>query len=80
VGVVGVVVSGGASSVKIHRPAGAAMRAAVSGGASQLNFDGQRLDRVGGRSVLESPGFEASVDRYETRFSGGASEVTIDTI
>ena len=80
VGVVGVVVSGGASSVKIHRPAGAAMRAAVSGGASQLDFDGRRLDRVGGRSVLESPGFEVALDRYETRFSGGASEVTIDTL
>ncbi len=80
VGIVGVVVSGGASSVKIHRPAGAAMRAAVSGGASQLNFDGRRMGGVGGRNVLESPGFEAAVDRYEMRFSGGASEVTIDTI
>ncbi len=80
VGVVGVVVSGGASSVRIHRPAGAAMRAAVSGGASQLNFDGRRLGGVGGRNVLESTGFDAAVDRYEMRFSGGASEVTIDTV
>ena len=80
VGVVSVVVSGGASSVNIHRPVGAAMRAAMSGGASQLDFDGQRVGGVGGRNVLESPGFDAAVDRYEMRFSGGASEVTIDTV
>jgi len=79
-GSVGVVVSGGASSVKIHRPAGVAMRAAVSGGASQLDFDGQRLGGFGGRNVLESPGFDAASDRYEMRFSGGASQVTIDTV
>jgi hypothetical protein len=80
VGVVGVVVSGGASSVRVHRPAGVAMRAAISGGASQLVFDGQRLGGVGGRNVLESPGFDAAADRYEMRFSGGASQVTIDTV
>ena len=80
VGTVGVVVSGGASSVRIHRPAGAAIRAAISGGASQLDFDGQRLGAVGGRNVLESPGFDAAADRYEMRFTGGASQVTIDTV
>ena len=79
VGIVSIVVSGGASSVNIHRPAGAAMRAAISGGASQLDFDGQRVGGVGGRNVLESPGFDAAADRYEMRFSGGASHVTIDT-
>ena len=79
-GVVGVVVSGGASSVKLHRPKGVPVRAAISGGASQLVFDEQRLGGVGGRNVLESQGFEASVDRYEMRFSGGASQVTIDTV
>jgi DNA-binding MarR family transcriptional regulator len=79
VGIVPVVVTGGASSVDIHRPAGAAMRAAISGGASQLDFDGQRVGGVGGRNVLESPGFDAAADRYEMRFSGGASTVTIDT-
>ncbi|MEI6726566.1 MAG: MarR family transcriptional regulator, partial [Actinomycetes bacterium] len=79
-GSVAVVVSGGASSVRIHRPSGTAMRAAISGGASQLDFDGQRTGGVGGRNVLESPGFDAATDRYEMRFSGGASEVTIDTL
>jgi len=79
-GVVPVVVSGGASSVKLHRPAGVSLRAAISGGASQLVFDGQRLGGVGGRNVLESPGFESATNRYEVRFSGGASQVMIDTV
>ena len=80
IGVVPVAVAGGASSVKLHRPAGVALRAAISGGASQLVFDGRRLDGVGGRNVLESPGFEAATDRFEARFSGGASQVVIDTV
>jgi len=79
-GVVPVVISGGASSVKLHRPAGSSLRAAISGGASQLLFDGQRIGGVGGRHVLESPDFESAVDRYEVRFSGGASQVTIDSV
>ena len=79
-GVVPVAVSGGASSVRVHRPAGAAVRAAITGGASELELDGQRLGGVGGRSVLESSGFAAAADRYECRFSGGASQVTIDTV
>ncbi len=78
VGVVGVVVSGGASSVRVHRPAGAAVRAAISGGASQLVFDEQKLGAVGGRNVLSTPGFGEATDRYEVRFSGGASQLTLD--
>ena len=80
VGIVGVVVSGGASSVKLHRPAGTAARAAISGGASQLTFDGQNLGALGGRHVLESRGLDAAEDHYEMRFSGGASSVTIDAV
>lgn len=77
-GVVGVAVTGGASSVKLHRPAGTALRAAISGGATSLVFDDQKLGAVGGRNVLQSPGFEGAADRFELRFSGGASSVTID--
>ena len=79
-GAVPVRVSGGASKVVLHRPAGVPVRADISGGASQMVFDGQRLGGVGGRNRLESSGFEATTDRYEVRFSGGASQVTIDTV
>ena len=56
------------------------MRADLSGGASQLVFDGTRLGSLGGRNHFESPGSNEAVDRYELRFAGGASQITIDTV
>ena len=79
-GTVLVRVSGGASKVALHRPADVPVRADVSGGANQLAFDGQRLGGIGGSNRLESPGYEESTDRYDVRFSGGASQVTIDVV
>ncbi len=80
VGIVPVRVSGGASEVLLRRPAGTEARAEMNGGASQLVFDGQRLGAVGGRMVLASSGFSEATDRYEIRFTGGASQVTVATV
>ena len=79
-GVVPVRISGGASHVRLHRPAGSALRAEVTGGASQLVFDRQSLGSFGGRNRLETPGFAAASDRYEVRLSGGASQLDIDQV
>ena len=79
-GTVPVRVSGGASKVTLLRPRGSEARAEVAGGASQLIFDDQRLGAVGGRTVLASGGFADAADRYEIRFTGGASQVTVGTI
>jgi hypothetical protein len=78
-GTVPVRVSGGASTVVLRRPKGVEARAEVSGGASRLIFDDQRLGAVGGRTVLSSSGFADAADRYEMRFAGGASKVTVTT-
>ena len=78
-GTVPVRVSGGASKVTVLRPRGTEARAEVSGGASSLAFDDQRLGAVGGRTVLASGGFADASDRYEIRFTGGASQVTVST-
>ena len=80
VGIVPVRLSGGASEVLLRRPAGTQARAEMNGGASQLIFDGQRLGAVGGRTVLASSGFDEAADRYEIRFTGGASQVTVATV
>ena len=80
VGVVQVRLSGGASQVKLRRPKGTEARAEVSGGASQLVFDDQQLGAVGGKIALASPGFDAAVDRYEIRFTGGASQLSVTTL
>jgi DNA-binding MarR family transcriptional regulator len=77
-GTVPVRLSGGASQVRIHRPAAAALRAVLSGGASKLEFGDQQLGAIAGRNVLSTPGFDEATDRYEVRFSGGASQVTVD--
>ena len=79
-GVVSVRISGGASDVRVHRPVGCALRAEVTGGASQLVFDFEKMGSVGGRNRLETPGFDAAQDRYEVRLSGGASQLTIDVV
>jgi DNA-binding MarR family transcriptional regulator len=79
-GAVSVRVSGGASKVTLLRPRGTEARAEVSGGASSLAFDDQKLGAVGGRTVLASGGFADAADRYEIRFNGGASQVTVGTI
>ena len=78
-GIVSVRIAGGASEVMVHRPRGSEARAEVSGGATALVFDGQRLGAVGGRTVLSSGGFADAADRYEIRFTGGASHVTVTT-
>jgi DNA-binding MarR family transcriptional regulator len=79
-GTVPVRISGGASHVRLHRPKGTALRAAISGGASQLIFDDRTLGSVGGINMLESPGFATAQDRFDVRFSGGASKLTIDVV
>jgi DNA-binding MarR family transcriptional regulator len=79
-GTVPVRISGGASKVTVRRPKGTEARAEVSGGASQLIFDDQRLGGVGGRTVLASGGFADAADRYEIRFTGGASQVTVEAL
>ena len=79
-GVVPVRISGGASDVRLHRPASTALGAEITGGASQLVFDGQSQATMGRRSRIESPNFAAAQDRFEVRMSGGASQLTIDVV
>jgi DNA-binding MarR family transcriptional regulator len=71
--------SGGASRITLHRPEGVPVRAQVVGGASQLVFDEQRMGSIAGRSHFSSPGFDEAEGRYDIRFSGGASQIVIDT-
>lgn len=75
--VVPIRLSGGASKVGIHRPAGVEARLNVKGGAATLTFDEQSFDAVGGKVRLQSPGYDGGSDRYEIEVSGGASELVI---
>ena len=79
-GTVPVRVTGGASKIVLHRPDGVPVQAVISGGASELDFDGQKLHAVGGQTRLESDGYGAAPHRYTLRFAGGASRLVIDRL
>ena len=78
VGAVPVRVSGGASNVRLHRPAGCALAAQVTGGASQLVFDGKEQASMGRGARIESPDYGTAQNSFDVRMSGGASQLTID--
>jgi hypothetical protein len=77
-GTVSVRVSGGASDVTIHRPAGVAAQVRVGRGASKLTFDDQHFGAIGGETRLQTPDYEGAADRYDIEVSGGASKLTVD--
>jgi len=79
-GVVPVRISGGASDVRLHRPPGCALSAEITGGASQLTFDGESQAAMGRRSRIESLGYATAPDRFEVRMSGGASQLVVDVV
>lgn len=78
-GTIPIRISGGTSSIVLHRPADTAARMRVGGGVSKLAFDEQRFGAIGGEVKLQSHGYESSEDRYDINVSGGASSLTVDT-
>jgi hypothetical protein len=72
-------ISGVASSVKIARPAGAAIGLRVGGGIAMLRLDGAKHQNVGGDRRFMSPGYAGATERYEIEVLGGASDVRIGT-
>jgi len=76
-GIVPITVNGGALTVHLHRPAGAAASVTVSGGAVNLEADGQQHRGIGSRS-WQSAGYEGATDAYKVEINGGACTVGID--
>lgn len=76
-GTVPITVTGGASKLTLHRPAGAAARIAVTSGFTNLVFDGHRIGGGGDRQWA-TPDYERATDRYDIRVTGGASDLTVD--
>lgn len=77
VGQVPVTVGGGASRLHVVRPTGSAASVAIGGGASRLTLDAQRFGAIGGRTRLETCGYQATEDRLDLIVSGGASQVAL---
>jgi hypothetical protein len=78
-GVVPVRIGGGASHVRIRRPAGTPARLRIGRGVTDLTFDEQHFGAVGGHLRLESRQADAADSSYEIEISGGASQVQITT-
>jgi hypothetical protein len=70
--------SGSASDLTIHRPAGAAVQVNIGGGASQLRLDEQRIGAVGGGLRWQSQDFASAAGRYEISISGSVSKLMVD--
>jgi hypothetical protein len=76
-GVVPITVNGGALTVHLHRPAGIPASVKVSGGAVNLDADGQAHRGIGNQS-WQSAGYEGAADAYRVEIYGGACTVGID--
>src|SRR5712691_1333466 len=78
-GVVPIIVSGGVVGVKLHRPRGVAVVAAISTGAVRVRLDEFNSNAVVTDLRWSSEDAEKATDRYELRISGGAVQVSLDS-
>jgi hypothetical protein len=76
-GIVPVTVHGGASHLRIHRPAGVPVRLHVGHGVADLRFDQQQWGAVGGELRLATPEDTQAADRYEIEIGSGAAHLEI---
>jgi hypothetical protein len=76
-GIVPITVNGGALTVHLHRPAGTAASVTVSGGALNLEADGQQHRGIGSQN-WQSAGYDGATDAYKVEINGGACTVGID--
>lgn len=75
-GTVPITIDGGAVTVNVHRPKGAAVSVSVSGGASNLTFDGRQSHAIG-TLTNQTGDYDSATDRYQIQVNGGASTVTV---
>jgi DNA-binding MarR family transcriptional regulator len=68
---------GGVKNARVERPAGVPMRLNVAGGSDGIIVDGVRLDRRGGPTTLESPGWGPDGDRIDVSIAGGSKSIEI---
>jgi hypothetical protein len=76
-GVVPVRIRGGASHVRIRRPAGVPVQLRVGRGVADLRFDEQEWGAVGGGLRLVTPEATQVPDRYEIEIASGATHLEI---
>jgi DNA-binding MarR family transcriptional regulator len=76
VGIVPIRVTGGASDVRVRRPADVPVRLVVHGGASSVELDEQRIGGTSGVR-LESGSASGAADLYTIEVTGGVSDIKV---
>jgi hypothetical protein len=71
-------VAGGASHLRLRRPAETGVSLAVDGGLCKLQLDDRRLDAIGGAAQLDSRNFSDAAPHYDLTIRGGASDLAIE--
>jgi hypothetical protein len=71
-------ITGGIRDGTIRIPPGVGVRVQVSGGVSNLVFDGQRYAAIRGDLNLENSTFKSAISRCDICIAGGASDLTLD--
>lgn len=77
--VVPILISGGASSIMVRRPAGAGIRARLKGWVSTFTFDDQTYSNLGSDVRLQSASCTLAEPHYDLDVSSSASTITITT-
>jgi hypothetical protein len=72
-------IRGGASRLRLRRPADVGVALAVSGGICSLRLDANRFDAIGGGARL-SAGAVDTAPHYAIAVTGGASEIEIEPV
>jgi DNA-binding MarR family transcriptional regulator len=76
-GIVPISLVGGASHARFERPAGVHVQLQLTGGATGVEFDRQKLGATGGMTTLETTGAADATDRFVIEVTGGANRITV---
>jgi DNA-binding MarR family transcriptional regulator len=76
-GVVPIRISGGASSITVQRPVGAAARVHLKAWVSTFVFDDKRFSDLGNDVRLQSPDYDVNAPYYDIEVASSASMITI---
>jgi hypothetical protein len=72
-------ISGAASDIQIHRPAGVAARVHLKGWAMAFTFDDQQFSNMGNDVRMQSPDFKEAAQGYDIEVAASVSAVVITT-
>ncbi|HVQ94423.1 MAG TPA: hypothetical protein VMU51_25520 [Mycobacteriales bacterium] len=77
-GTIPIRVTGGASDLAVHTPAGVPSRVSANNGAGSITLNGVARSGISAGTVLNTPGWESATDRYDVQLVSGVGVLTVD--